>query len=154
MDSINDVIRLIKKSIDACTDYVKENAFKLAVLLAIAYYIRNNILPNRLNPAKRLSNDSKANSSSKNRKEELRLVRERQQQIANERAKQADILRKEKEKKEKERKNNVAKEKKKKTQGDRLGGTNAFDGSSCTYNPLQPWSSNSTGYRYVLLFFS
>eukprot|EP00980_Cylindrotheca_fusiformis_P029794 scaffold23862_cov98-Cylindrotheca_fusiformis.AAC.2 len=74
------------------------------------------------------------------------MVRQRQQELANERAKQAAIVRKEKEEKERERKNHAAK--KKTTSGDRLGG--ASEGRACGYNPMQPWTANSSGYRCVI----
>jgi hypothetical protein len=81
------------------------------------------------------------------RDQDIQLVRQRQQEIANERAKQAAILRKEKERKERERKNTVAKNKKKTISGDKLGGSS--DGEACSYNPMQPGASHSTGYRCV-----
>jgi hypothetical protein len=81
------------------------------------------------------------------RDQDIQLVRQRQQEIANERAKQAAILRKEKEQKERERRNTVAKEKKKAISGDKLGGSS--DGEACSYNPMQPGASHSTGYRCV-----
>ena len=75
-----------------------------------------------------LTQPNKSRSSSGNnttRQEELRLVRLKQQEIANERAKQAAIERKQKEAEEKDRKNHIAK-KKAQGGGDKLGkGTNS-----------------------------
>ena len=42
MDAINSVATALNRTIDTCTDYVQENAIPLAVLLAIAYYVRTN----------------------------------------------------------------------------------------------------------------
>lgn len=79
----------------------------------------------------------------KDRDAELREIRQRQQEIAYERAKEAAIVRKKKEDEERERRNNVAKEKKSTTtKGDKLG--KPVVGSK-GYNPLQPWSSSSGG---------
>ena len=65
----------------------------------------------------------------------MRQVRQRQQEIADERAKEAASKRKEKEVEEKERKNHVAKNKPA-TNGNRLG-----DGRN-------PATSNTSSYRY------
>ena len=93
------------------------------------------------------------------RREEMRKARERQQKIADERTKEAAILRKEKEAKERKRKNQAAL---KKYPGDRLGdgrptnNTSRSTSSSSSrlrsndYNPMQPWNSGTSSYRYVL----
>lgn len=88
------------------------------------------------------------------REEEMRKVRLRQQEIANQRALVAEKLRKEKEAAEKARKNQVILQKhldggrrmdgvgedgKKKDDGD--------DNKKGGYNPLQPWSAGSSGFR-------
>ncbi|KAL3945269.1 MAG: hypothetical protein SGBAC_000617 [Bacillariaceae sp.] len=41
MDKINDGIRFINGSIDACTDYIKENAIQLVIIGALIYYLKN-----------------------------------------------------------------------------------------------------------------
>lgn len=94
-----------------------------------------------------------------NRREEMKKARERQQKIADERAKEAAILRKEKERQEKDRKNQAAL---KKYPGDRLGdgkpqnNTSRSTSSSSSrlrsndYNPMQPWNTSTSSYRYVL----
>lgn len=68
-------------------------------------------------------------------------VRLAQQELANERAKEAAKNRKEEEAKEKERKNNVAKPKPK------PGGSRLGESTTNSYSPLQPWSSSSGGYK-------
>lgn len=102
---------------------------------------------------------SSSTKQDSDRREEMRKARERQQKIADERAKEAAILRKEKEAKERERKNQAAL---KKYPGDRLGdgrpsnNTSRSTSSSSSrlrsndYNPMQPWNSGTSSYRYVL----
>jgi hypothetical protein len=74
----------------------------------------------------------------------LRQVRLKQQEIADERARLAAILRTQKQQAERDRKNHVALEKKKLEGGDALGGEST---SKKTYNALQPLAASSTGYR-------
>lgn len=74
--------------------------------------------------------------------EDLRRVREQQQVLADQRATEAKELKAKKDAEERKKKK-VTLEKK---GGKKLGGTN----DTCTpasYNPLNPWSSQSTGYR-------
>ena len=123
-----------------------------------------------------LAQESTSARNATSREEELRQVRLRQQELADERSKEAARLAKEKELLERERKNHVAK--KPETGGDRLGRStttttttptpstssttkksiNSSSSSSATsstssrsdpptFNPLQPWASHSTGYR-------
>ena len=118
-----------------------------------------------------LAQESTSARNATSREEELRQVRLRQQELADERSKEAARLAKEKELLERERKNHVAK--KPETGGDRLGrstttttttptssttkkstnSTSSATSSSSsrsdppTFNPLQPWASHSTGYR-------
>lgn len=94
-----------------------------------------------------LSASSAASTNATSRGEELRQVRLRQQEVANQRAQEAAKIRKEKEAEERDRKNHVAK--KRPTGGDRLGSTEASSSASGGYNPMQPWSSQTSGYRYV-----
>ena len=86
----------------------------------------------------------KSASTPTSRDEDLRQVRLKQQEIADERARLAAILRTQKQQAERERKNHVALEKKKQEGGDVLGGEST---SEKTYNPLQPLAASSTGYR-------
>lgn len=92
-----------------------------------------------------LAASSAASTNATSRGEELRQVRLRQQEIANQRAQEAAKLRKEKEAQEKDRKNHVAK--KRPTGGDTLGKGSSAASRGGGYNALQPWSSQSSGYR-------
>jgi len=161
MDVINDGIRFINSSIDACTDYIKGNAIQLVIIAGLIYYLKNSVgkksqgyTLNQSRPAATSSSDTDASSccdacleSSTNtttlqpRDSSLMAVRERQQELANQRAQEATKLRKEKQDQERDRKNQVAKKKPPKG-GDVLGG-----GGSCEYNPMQPSTGNSSGYR-------
>ena len=75
----------------------------------------------------------------------MRQVRLRQQEIANERAKEAEKRRKEKEAMEQERRNNVAKQSTTIDSDSKRTDTAADSGGG--YNPMQPWTANSSGYR-------
>jgi hypothetical protein len=99
----------------------------------------------------------KTSELSSSREEEIRQVRLRQQEIANQRAKEALKLRKEKEAAEKERRNSVIIQKHL-NGGRRIDGVGESkdssganesnnDNSGGGYNPLQPWTANSSGYR-------
>lgn len=82
------------------------------------------------------------------REEELRKARLRQQEVATERALEAAKLKAEKEAQERQRKNNVAK--KTNEGGNKLGGgSNSSSQGPEGYNPMQPWSGHSSGYRWV-----
>jgi hypothetical protein len=92
------------------------------------------------------------------REEEIRQVRLRQQEIANQRAKEAEKQRKEKEAQERERRNPIAQSKpfeggsggkpdlakKKPTTSSSNSGSGHGGGE---YNPMQPWTASSSGYR-------
>jgi hypothetical protein len=91
-----------------------------------------------------LAQERSAAHNATSREEELRQVRLQQQEIANERAKQAALVRKEKDLKERERKNMAAK--KKQPAGDKLGG-GGDKSNTKVYQPLQPLASHSSGYR-------
>jgi hypothetical protein len=95
------------------------------------------------------TNTTKTARTPTSRDEELRQVRLKQQEIANERAKQAAILRKQKQDAEKERKNHVALNKKKQEGGDALGGESTSNKTTAApiYNPLQPLAASCSGYR-------
>ena len=98
------------------------------------------------NSSKSYSLTGERSSSNKDidRSEEMRRARERQQEIASQRAKEAAVLRKEKEEQEKKRKNSSATLKAK--NGEKLNSTSTSR-STPGYNPLQPWSASSTSYR-------
>ncbi len=90
-----------------------------------------------------LAQGTSAAQNATTREEELRQVRLRQQELATQRALEAAKLKKEHDDKERQRKNNVAK---KAIQG----GDTVGDGSSRDapgYNPMQPWTVHSSGYR-------
>mmetsp|Transcript_15074 Transcript_15074/g.41923 ORF Transcript_15074/g.41923 Transcript_15074/m.41923 type:complete len:170 (+) Transcript_15074:117-626(+) len=161
MNAVNAVASALNRLSDAVTSYFKDNAVVVGILLAAVYYFRSR------NPdhwssqgyvlsssGQRQQGENDRSSTTRTTAEEIRRVRERQQDIANERAKEALRKRKEKEAEEKERKNNVAKDSKPET-GSRLGdGSSTTNTSSSTglsgtsgRNPLQPWTSNSSSYR-------
>jgi hypothetical protein len=75
--------------------------------------------------------DSRSSSSIADRQEEIRKVRLRQQDLANERATEAAKIRKVKEGEERERKNNIAR-KKHDNGGTRLGTTSSSSASNTT----------------------
>lgn len=85
----------------------------------------------------------------KDRQEEMREIRLRQQEIANQRHLEAEKLRKQKKEEERARKNKVAQATINTSGDNRLGGDAAAarDG----FNPMQPWTGSTGGYRYVLL---
>lgn len=173
MDTINDGIRFLNRSIDAITDYVKENAIQLFIIGALLYYLKNrkphdqgytlsqsrsavtnDASATTCNDSNNCGNSDCCSSPSSNatttvrsRDAHLMAVRERQQQLANQRAQEAAKLRKEKQELERERKNNVAKKTTTLKGGDVLGSDSGA--SSCSYNPLQPFTGHSNGYRYV-----
>ena len=79
-------------------------------------------------------------------------IREQQQEIANQKAKEAAAKRKEKEAEERQRKNKVAqRDTTNKGEGRPLGGSSSDAGGG--YNPMQPFSGTSRGYRYVVVEF-
>ena len=88
-------------------------------------------------------NDSSSSNSIADRQEEIKKVRQRQQDLANERATEAAKIRKVKEAEERERKKNIAR-KKHDNGGTRLGTTSIS-------NTTKPQTSTSTpsSYRYV-----
>ena len=161
MNAMNSAATALNNGIDTGVAYVKENGFALVVLLAVVFCLKKRNYGSsgygsgyRLTETSTTRNNNNNNKTS-SRQEELRLVRLQQQEIANERAKQAAIARKLKENQERERKNHVAKKKKNATKGDTLGkgssSAAAADAAAdaCTYNPMQPLNSHSRGYRYV-----
>lgn len=179
MDKITDGIRFLNSSIDACTDYIKENAIQLVIIGALIYYLKNRKQQDKgytlsqsrpaaaaaaattsstcCDDASKSCDTGDCSSSSKNattttarrspRDAHLMAVRERQQALANQRAQEAAKLRKEKQQQEKDRKNNVATKKVDTSKGDVLGGDSG-GATTCAFNPMQPWTGSSNGYRY------
>lgn len=148
MNSINQAITGLNSGIDAVVAYIQANGMAILALLAVAYFFRSSVAANPVLAANAgaggghvLSASSAASTNATSRGEELRQVRLRQQELANQRAKEAEKIRKEKEAAEKDRKNHVAK--KRPTGGDTLGRGSSGGG----YNPMQPWTSQTSGYR-------
>jgi hypothetical protein len=86
-------------------------------------------------------------------REEMRKARLQQQELANAASLEAEKKRKDKEARERERKNKCAKPADP-NGGSRLGGDGEGRGSrnpplsaSAGYNPMQPWTSHSQGFR-------
>lgn len=153
MDAINAVASLLNRSIDVGTAYFKENAIAIGILLAAVYYFRTRYPNGRPSQGYVLSSSSSSDRSGEqgqkglssttntnknnhiSHQEDMRQVRQRQQEIADERAKEAASKRKEKEVEEKERKNHVAKNKPA-TNGNRLGdGRNPATSNTSSYRP-------------------
>ena len=88
----------------------------------------------------------------------MQRVRELQQERANELAQRAAEERKKKDEQERKRKNSVAQlNPNHKTGGGRtLGGSSSSSQRTSTtdrggYNPMQPWTAGTSGYRYVMM---
>jgi len=155
MDAINAVASFLNRSIDIVHLYLKENAIAIGTLLAALYYFRTRYHNGRLSQGYVLSSspdssivkgiEKKKNSHQK----EMRRVRQHQQQIANERAKEAASKRKEKEAKERDRRNQAAKNKKSGITGNRLGdgSSDSSDTRTNGRNPMQPLTSNTQSFR-------
>jgi hypothetical protein len=90
------------------------------------------------------SSSSQPTKSEADYREEMRLVRLEQQELALQRAHEAEKHKKEKAAKERERKNAVAQTG---NMGNILGGGTAA-ASAAAYSPMQPWSQNSGGGGY------
>jgi len=162
MGAINNVASLLNQSIDVSIAYLKENAVAIMALILLWRFLLGSFrdrYPNGWSSEGYSLSSSSIETTTQtesNRREEMRKVRERQQQLADERAKAAAILRKEKEAKEKQRKNQAAL---KNYPGDRLGdgtrsgdsSTNATSSSSRLrtndFNPMQPWDTGTSSYR-------
>lgn len=154
MNTINAVASLLNRFIDAVRAYLMENAIAIGILLAVVYYFRTRYRNGRSSQGCLLSSPdllSGLNTAKKknSHQEEMRLVRQLQQQIADEHAKEAASKRNEKEARERHRKNHIAKNEESGIAGNRLG-----DGSYCSIsaktnvpNPMQPCTSNAPSYR-------
>lgn len=102
MNTINAVASLLNRFIDAVRAYLMENAIAIGILLAVVYYFRTRYLNGRSSQGYLLSSPdllSGLNTAKKknSHQEEMRLVRQLQQQIADEHAKEAASKRNEKE---------------------------------------------------------
>ena len=136
---INQAASVLNKGIDTAVDYVKENWVGLVVLLGIAHFLRN--YSAKSSTGYKVGYASPTKSVNKSGDDKLRQARLRQQELADEQAKITRAARKEKERLEKARKNDL--DGKKNT--DPIKKTTAA--AACEYNPMQPWSANSTGYK-------
>mmetsp|Transcript_3544 Transcript_3544/g.4245 ORF Transcript_3544/g.4245 Transcript_3544/m.4245 type:complete len:152 (+) Transcript_3544:59-514(+) len=129
--------------------YLRENAWSILGLLIVLFYAKSKFLEpalyNRQN-----SRDQNSDRTMRMR-EEMMKVRLEQQEEANKKAIEAKRIREERERKEQTRRNESptnADKKKKKKPLKPIGSSSSSrlqDGGG--YNPLQPWSSNSSGYR-------
>jgi len=141
--AINYVASLLNRLIDVVRQYFKENGVAIVILLAIVYCFRSRYPKGSFTQGFLLSSSSSSSSSSEsstanskiNREEEMRQARQRQQEIANERAKESAIKQKEKEVKEKDRKNHIAKKKESGDSGYRLGGNPMNRSNTNSYRP-------------------
>lgn len=128
--------------------YFQENAWAIVFLLIGGYYVKGNMLePWMQGRQSRL--DVNPDRTVKLREEMLK-VRLEQQEVSSNRAIAAEKIRKEKEREEKKRKNEKSLHKNK-IGGNRLGQTDdatTNTTSSSRFNALQPWASNSSGYRH------
>mmetsp|Transcript_16475 Transcript_16475/g.33869 ORF Transcript_16475/g.33869 Transcript_16475/m.33869 type:complete len:166 (+) Transcript_16475:138-635(+) len=157
MEGIEFAASMMNSAIDAPTNYFKDNAVAIAILLSIVYYFRTRrrtpqgyVLSSSSSSSSVDSGQKGQNGANDSHRDEMRRVRQRQQEIANERAKEAAKERKKKEAEEKERKNQIAKSKKPESGGSRLGdgsSTNSSAERRNDRNPLQPLASHTSSYR-------
>jgi len=136
---------------------LKEQSWTIGLVLLAVFVLKDQLwkLKSRYLDGKSISGSTQSSS----REEEMRQARLRQQELLNERAEIAKAERKEKEKAEHELKRQRAQEKRQKELGT---GRRLRDGASSNtnpnassdtagsgggYNPMQPWTANSSGYR-------
>lgn len=140
METVNDTIRLLNQGIR----YLKEQKVGIAALLVAIYVWQNHVGPRWRSHRQA----TPLGGSTTHRDEEMRLVRERQQQIADQRAKEAAANQTAR---EKERKTKAAAQTESRKPTSRGGGGDRLGGSSIGgYNPLMPHTASSgPSYRYV-----
>jgi len=158
MDAVNYIIVEINHGFD----YVKSNAMQIGFIVFVIYFIKTKLMTNTgglaLNSTNRgsfLTRGTSSSNNNKSREEDMRRVRLQQQELLTKRAIEAEKERREVENEKKLKKLQLDKDKAgKNTVGD--GGTNSkkkkknsisSNGQSNGYNPMQPWSSSSGGYR-------
>jgi len=155
MDTINVAASFLNRLVDVLLLYLKENAFAIGILLAAIYYFRT-LYPNGLSSQGYMLSSpqdaSKAPKTAKknhNDKEKMKQARQRQQEMADEHAKEGYRKRKEKDEKERNRKNHVAKDNSSGSNGDRLGDGESYRSGNETNgrHPLEPSTSNTQSYR-------
>jgi hypothetical protein len=134
---------------------LQANAFWVAVGIIMAMHIKQVLRERRstqpLQAGYSVSTNPSAREKSKDQvREEMRRVRLHQQELANAMSQEAEKKRKEKEAMERERKNQCAKPADLKG-GSKLGGggegSSSLQTASAGYNPMQPWTSQSRGFR-------
>jgi len=158
MGAINNLASVLNQSIDVSIAYLKENAVAILVLVMVWKYLISSFRERNPNgwssSGYSLSSQESEKETNSGRQEEMRKVRQRQQEIADKRAQEAAAQRKEKQQKEKQRKNEAALLK-------HEGGRRLRDGSrtnttttsssnrlrSNDYNPMQPWNTGTSGFR-------
>lgn len=132
---INDFATKINSGIN----YLKGNAMPIVILLGIIYYVKSKVI--KAGGASSFIKSKKSNPNrTKNLNEDMRRVRLQQQEIAMERAKVAAVERKAEEAEKKKKKNL-------KTHGTSSSKGDGTKLGKADYNPMQPWSSNTRGYR-------
>lgn len=171
MNPIDAFASALNRSIDAAVAYLKENGVAIAMLLAGVYFFRSRYAGGKASRGHVLSSPSEAagilenSGNADSRREDMRRARERQQELATQRSREAAVLKAKKDAEERDRKNSVARNNATHG-GNRLGsggavhgggggegGSGSGSGSGGTgptsrgRNPLQPWNSNSSSYR-------
>lgn len=155
MDTINVVASFLNRLVDVLLLYLKENAFAIGILMAAIYYFRT-LYPNgwpsqgyMLSSPQDSSTAPKTAKKNHNDKEQMKQARQRQQEMADENAREGYMKRKEKDEKERNRKNHVAKDNSSGSNGDRLGGGGSYRSGNGTNgrHPLESSTSNTQSYR-------
>jgi len=127
--------------------YLQENAWSITGLLIVLFYVKAKFLEPALN--NRQNRRDQSSDRTMRMREEMMKVRLEQQEEANKKAIEAKKIRAEKEREEQTRRNenstNVDKKKKPLKPIGSSSGSSLRDGGG--YNPMQPWTSNSSGFR-------
>ncbi|GKY98460.1 hypothetical protein MPSEU_000803300 [Mayamaea pseudoterrestris] len=134
---------------------IKTNAFPVVLALAFVYLFREPVIRTIHDVRDRFITRGGGSQALKQRtpvdeqhyREEMLRIRAAQQEIANEKAKEAAAKRKEKEVQEKERRNKVAKPDDKGLGSGNTLGRGQPTLNATVFNPMQPWSGTSRGYR-------
>jgi len=134
---------------------VKDHAWTVGLVLLAVLVLKDQLLQlktkyfdgHRL-ASSTTSKGTTGNSSTRSDREEaMRQARLRQQELLNERAKIAEVERKEKQAEERKKKIEKADAERKKAQGTGRTLMSEDESGGGGYNPMQPWSANSRGYR-------
>jgi flagellar biosynthesis/type III secretory pathway M-ring protein FliF/YscJ len=151
-------MRALNVALAYANDWIRtlqENAFWLAVGIILSLHVkrvlshRRRTQPQQVGYSVKMSQRPREKSEDQIR-EEMRRVRLQQQELAIATSREAEERRREKEAIERERKNQCAKPPDPKG-GSRLGrggeDSNPSQTASAGYNPMQPWTSHSRGFR-------